>query len=69
MPTNTKIYMKEYMKLYNEKNGYVVECPICGVEIKKYNMYSHKRTKTHKLIERKLKELHADPAPANIIAQ
>ena len=58
MVTNSKDYQKKYMKEYNEKNGYQVECQICGIQLKKCNMYAHKKTKTHIRIEQKLNELH-----------
>ena len=46
------------MKEYNEKNGFLVECPVCGVEVKKCNMYAHNKTKTHSRIKQRLEVLH-----------
>ena len=57
MPSNDKEYMKEYMKRYNERNSFNVICPICDLEVKKYNLYAHKKSKIHKLVEKKLKEI------------
>ena len=58
MPSNSKDYMKDYMKKYNEKNSFAVECPTCGIQLKKCNMYAHKKTKTHLLILNRVELLH-----------
>jgi hypothetical protein len=58
MPTNSKEYMKEYMKKYNDKNSFDVECPVCGIHLKKCNMYAHKKSKTHILIKTRVEALN-----------
>lgn len=58
MVTNTKDYMNEYMKKYNVKNGYMVECSVCGLHIKKCNMYAHNRSKTHLRIQGIINRIH-----------
>jgi hypothetical protein len=56
MPPNNKDYMKNYMKQYTINHSYDVECDLCNVHLKKYNMYAHKKTKKHQQIERKVNE-------------
>lgn len=46
MVANSREYMREYMKGYVERNSQYVQCEICAKEIKKYNIYLHKKTKT-----------------------
>jgi uncharacterized Zn finger protein len=58
MVTNTKEYMKEYMRKYNERNSYMVQCDLCGIECKKCNLHAHKRSKTHKLISSRINQLN-----------
>jgi len=58
MPTNNKEYMKEYMKEYNQRNRYIIECNICGIELKKYNIYAHNKSKTHQRIQCKINDMH-----------
>ncbi len=48
-------YQKEYIKKYQEKNKElidnrnkeIIKCELCNIEICRYSMYSHKKTKKH----------------------
>ncbi len=52
MPTNDKTYMREYIKKYALRSP-VILCE-CGVEIKEYNKYKHRRvSKQHYIFKNK----------------
>jgi DNA repair exonuclease SbcCD ATPase subunit len=46
MVTNTKEYMREYMKRYAQ-NASKVECDVCGKEYRKHKKAVHCKTKYH----------------------
>ena len=49
--------MNEYMKNYTLKNNYYVRCPLCDIETKKCLYKAHEKTKKHKQILLKLKNI------------
>ena len=46
------------MKEYNDKNGFIVECSTCGIQLKKCGMYAHNKTKTHLRIKEIVENMH-----------
>ena len=56
MTTNSKEYMKNYMKQYTRNNSMLVHCDLCNINTKKYLLRSHTKTKKHIQITLKLEE-------------
>ena len=56
MTTNSKEYMKNYMKQYTRNNSMPVHCALCDISTKKYLWRSHTKTKKHIRITLKLEQ-------------
>ena len=56
MTTNSKEYMKNYMKQYTRNNSMPVHCALCDINTKKYLWRSHEKTKKHIQITLKLEQ-------------
>ena len=56
MTTNSKEYMKNYMRAYTKNNSEPIHCALCDISTKKYLWRSHEKTKKHIQITLKLEE-------------
>ena len=50
MTTNSKEYMKNYMRAYTRNNSEPAHCDLCNINTKKYLYRSHEKTNKHQRI-------------------
>ncbi len=50
MTTNSKEYMKNYMRAYTRNNSEPIHCDLCNINTKTYLYRSHEKTNKHQRI-------------------